>query len=521
MSPSWSPDGKQILYTGSSGRSVGSGSLSIMNADGSGRRVVGVPSSADYATWAPNGKIVFVRLREPSAGDSGGYPGGDLYAVNPDGSGLEQLTQGASMILPFVSPDGSTIAAYAQDTDRLIAVPYGADGPAVTLLERASRYFPNGGMPLAHWVPDGMQLVLGSSNRGESGGAGLFLVNADGSGLTRIPNVTRALGPDWRPRPTPSSSPAEVTYTPGRMGSLAYGLDGDIYVADWDGSDPARIANGEPDTCNSYWGQRSMWSPDGRYLAYRSRWDDVCAGKVYISDPRGQRITSFRGEGWDIAWSPDSTRLASWERLGRTIGIYGPDGVRQKLLTLPPGLIAGGDHDPVWSPDGASLVGPGGVEIPLDGSTPRRLPADDPRSHYGFWYSPDGARVAYLDKWGGELVVAAADGSQARVLVPGGVQNPVWSPTSDRIAFAASTGEAMTNMGPATELRLVDVASGTVTKLTGVGAFDQVIGFSPDGARILFSRENANGAASLRSIRADGSGPRRIVTGTDSGEWQQ
>ena len=313
------------------------------------------------------------------------------------------------MTWPSVSPDGSTIAAYAQDTDRLVAVPYGADGPAVTLLARASRYFPNGGMPLAHWAPDGMRLVLGSSNVGEAGGAGLFLVNADGSGLTRIPGVTQAIGPDWRPGPTPSSSPAEVTHTPGKMGSLAYGLDGDIYVADWDGSNPVRIANGvppgEPATRGSYWGEGHIWSPDGRYLAYQGkhRQERLARGTVFIRDPRGHLVTSFRGEGWLISWSPDSTRLASWVHWGRTIGIYGPDGVRQKLLTLPPGLMAPGDHDPVWSPDGASLVVPHGVEIPLDGSTPRQLPADDPRSHWHFWYSPDGARVACID-----------DGSRAR-----------------------------------------------------------------------------------------------------------
>ena len=198
MGPSWSPDGKQILYTRD-----GHG-LSVMNADGSGRTsVVPLPFSPSFATWAANGKIVFVR---------GGWQrrdGGDLYAVNPDGSGLEQLTKGARMTWPSVSPDGSTIAAYAQDADRLIALPYRAYGPAVTLLARASRHFPNGGIPLAHWAPDGMQLVLGSSNSNEDYGAGLFLVNADGSGLRRIPDVAQAIGPDWRPSATPSSSPGE------------------------------------------------------------------------------------------------------------------------------------------------------------------------------------------------------------------------------------------------------------------------------------------------------------------------
>jgi len=196
-SPSWSPDGRQVLCGGIGG-------LSVMNADGSGRRVVGVPFSPSYATWAPNGKIVFVRARQASIGwgDSGGirYPGGDLYAVDPDGTGLVRLTRHAGMILPSVSPDGSTISAYVPKLDRVVAVPYQAYGPPVTLLARASHYLPNGGQPLAHWTPDGKRLVLGSSNYGEDGGSRLYMVNADGSGLTRIPNVTRAIGADWQPR---------------------------------------------------------------------------------------------------------------------------------------------------------------------------------------------------------------------------------------------------------------------------------------------------------------------------------
>ena len=194
-------------------------------------------------------------------------------------------------------------------------------------------------------------------------------------------------------------------------------------------------------------------------------------------------------------------------RLGRTIGIYGLDGVRQRLLTLPRGLEAPGDFDPAWSPGGASLVVPLGVEIPLDGSTPHHLPPDnDPRSHWLVWYSPDGARVAYSDNGLG-LGVAAADGSQARVLVPGEVDDAVWSPTGDRIAFSSQTGEGMTNLGPVTELRVVDVASGTVTRLTAAGSADHVISFSPEGARILYSRTNTSNVSSLWTIRADGSSP--------------
>jgi hypothetical protein len=62
------------------------------------------------------------------------------------------------------------------------------------------------------------------------------------------------------------------------LGSLAYGVDGDIYVAEWDGSNAVRIADGRPpnecgafDYSGEYWGEGPIWSPDGRYLAYRHR----------------------------------------------------------------------------------------------------------------------------------------------------------------------------------------------------------------------------------------------------------
>ena len=206
------------------------------------------------------------------------------------------------------------------------------------------------------------------------------------------------------------------------------------------------------------------------------------------------------------------------------IGIFGLDGVRQKLLTVPHGLMAPGYFDPVWSPDGASLLVPRGVEIPIDGSTPRRLPANDPRSHWFVTYSPDGARVAYVATGAlGSLFVAAADGSQARALTSDGVEGLVWSPAGDRIAFDAQMVGVSSNGGrPASELRVVDVASGTVTSLAGMRGNESisVLSFSPDGDRILFSRTNTNDGSSLWSINVDGSDPHRLVTGSGWGDWQ-
>ena len=242
----------------------------------------------------------------------------------------------------------------------------------------------------------------------------------------------------------------------------------------------------------------------------------------------GHRVASFPGDGWAIAWSPDSTRVAVWADFYQApkLEVYGLDGVRQAVLPMPAGWSAPGDVDPVWSPDGASILVPGGAEVPVDGSTPSQLPVDDPRSHPSARYSPNGAEIAYIS-WDG-LVVAAADGSQARVLVAGRLQDfeawpspLVWSPTGDRIAFVSHPSGESTKRGGSSELAMLDVASGSVVSLADLGkTYWFNVKFSPEGDQILFTRTDAADGMSLWSVHTDGSDPHRLVAGTGWGDWQ-
>ena len=343
------------------------------------------------------------------------------------------------------------------------------------------------------------------------------------------------------PAPTATASPSARALESGSpstrsLGRLAYAVDGDIFLADWDGQNPVRIADGLPggkSGCGSagYWAEGRMWSPDGRYLAYRSPRSQVDCSRpeantvptVILSDPTGNVVASVPGVGWNVAWSPDSTRFATWLDLYpmTKIGVYGLDGERQAVVTLPSSLAdeMNGDYDPIWSTNGESLLIKAGwetVELPIDGSPVRRIPVGDPQSwtRAPMSSSPDGTQIAYVV--GNGLVVAATDGSEARTLDYGIDQGwfvapPVWSPSGDRIAFVGG------------DLRVVDVASTSVTVLVPDDPDSDlsVIAFSPAGDRILFSRSVEDRTKlSLWSVAADGSDLRRLVDGTVTGDWQ-
>ena len=213
----------------------------------------------------------------------------------------------------------------------------------------------------------------------------------------------------------PADPPVEPRPAPAASGALAYVLDGDVYVADPDGSNAVKIANGlADDDCAStdgfsFWAEGSMWSPDGRYLAYRrvdcsseEPGSDQNWGDVVISDAAGNVLATFPADGWDIGWSPDSSRVAVWDTLFETVVVYGVDGARQAQITMPSGFQPAGDHDPAWLRDGTLAVD--AVELPLDGGAAGSLDharaaewRDDYHATIGQRVdSPDGSHAAYV-----------------------------------------------------------------------------------------------------------------------------
>lgn len=176
--PRFSPDGSKIsFWRGRPGAKPGA--YFVMNADGGGlRRVVNARDRFAWGcpSWFPDGKrVAFVK----------DY---NLYVASADGTNVEQITddKDGTFYRPAVSPDGDWIACdgwSSRHGDGIILMR--ADGTGITrITDVKSEIRSDGG---ASWSPDGRRIVF-SGYRGRFKGAGVYVVNRDGTGLRRLSN---------------------------------------------------------------------------------------------------------------------------------------------------------------------------------------------------------------------------------------------------------------------------------------------------------------------------------------------
>jgi dipeptidyl aminopeptidase/acylaminoacyl peptidase len=116
-SPRFSPDGKQIVFSSTNVKKIGSsrelisGAIALINADGTNFRLVTQHTPGFHqlnASLSPDGKrIVFRQI--PLADNPAGIEG-DIFIVNVDGSNLKQLSNHkANEIFPEFSIDGKSV----------------------------------------------------------------------------------------------------------------------------------------------------------------------------------------------------------------------------------------------------------------------------------------------------------------------------------------------------------------------------------------------------------------------------
>jgi TolB protein len=302
----------------------------------------GVMVAAPAGAATPvNGKVAFAR--DPDGA-------GDLFTMNPDGSGLAHIGNGENIKF---SPNGTRVSFACANGDHVAVCTANPDGTGLTHVVPNTAGFPDPPTdfyPNA-WSPDGRRLLIDGGGGLSDAGVGIYTMRPDGSQLTRVT----------------SSATEQIPYGFSRDQSkilfLQTNPDGsnDLFVVRSDGTGLARL-NPPTLALDCCLPPQARWAPDGRSVVFEASAADSGGGSgtaLYTVRPDGSdllRITPLGRNAIQPAWSPNGRWIAfvSYAGFGfPTIELVHPDGTGQHKITSP---SDGFGSDPVWSPDSRQLL---------------------------------------------------------------------------------------------------------------------------------------------------------------------
>ena len=194
--PKWSPDGAKILFTGIVG---GRSDLFVINPDGTG--LTNLTSAIDnlsnirHPAWSRDGNFIAF------TGAAGTKH--SIYMIDANGSNLRQITtDGAFDAWPSFSPDGQKIAFVRYNS----AVPTMGDDIMIVNVNGGLtvRLALPGDQRTPAWSPDGKFIAVSGTAVAGAGTVQIYTMRVDGSGL-RLRTVNPGLGggvwPSWIARP--------------------------------------------------------------------------------------------------------------------------------------------------------------------------------------------------------------------------------------------------------------------------------------------------------------------------------
>ena len=487
-----SPDGKQVAY-------------SWLNKDSrNDLRVIGLSGSTPTPRvlydnedigwigpydWSADGKWIAVQLRRR-----------DRTAQ----IGLVSTGDGSLRVLKSVDWRGSTKMYFSPDSHYLVfdlpATNDSEERDVFVLAADGSREIPAVVHPADDiamgWTPDGKHLLF-ASNR--TGAMGVWALSFEGGKPQGRPQLIKSdIG--WR-------RPWAMGVT--RSSALYFTVRtevSDVYIASIDFSSgkvltaPVRPIqefvgfNGQPD-----------WSPDGKYLAYKS------------SRGNGANILAIRsletGQTRELRPQNVSLNLARWAPDGRSFvaqgtdakgrqGIYRVDAQTTEVSLLVQGPPGETSNQPQWGADGKSIFYHRGdlagkeqaiVERDLASGTEREV-LRRKAVIFGLSAAPDGRYLAFAtsDQTSKEstLWVVPIAGGEPRELLrlqepQAVVHNTAWTPDSRSILFVKNLSAAQEDQ----EYWVIPSAGGQPRKTDLHVPFALNVRVHPDGSHVVFQTD--------------------------------
>lgn len=250
----------------------GNSEIYMANLDGGGlARLTFDPGVDDCPTWSPDGtRIAFLSNR------TGLF---EIYVMNANGSNVVQRTFNSDCACPSWSPDGNWLAFAMVSGGSMNLWKVGAWSGSPSLVFSDAGYDAE-----PDWSPDGTRLALTSDRNFYDFVTDVFIVGADGSGITEftegVPfDGTHYSGPTWSPDGT----------------RLAFRRDGSptwLWVANEDGSGPVPLT---PVAASS----RGSWSPGGERILFTTTTNSV----AWI-DKDGGLPVDVMADAWGPDWNP-------------------------------------------------------------------------------------------------------------------------------------------------------------------------------------------------------------------------